>query len=76
MDELKEIGKILITESELNTLQKYNINVDKAASIDEVLLLIDRVINDAYDMSDEEYDELDYVAGNLMERKYYMESKK
>lgn len=76
MDELKEIGKILITESELNTLHKYNIQINKATSIDEVLLLIDQVINNAYDLSDEEYDELDYVAGNLMERKYYMESKK
>ncbi|MDE6284954.1 MAG: hypothetical protein K2M17_04340 [Bacilli bacterium] len=76
MDELKEIGKILITESELSILQKYNIAVSKCASIDEVLVCIDRMLNEAIDLTDEEYDEVDYVANQLMERKYYMETRK
>lgn len=76
MDELKQIGKILIQESEINTLKRYGIIVDKCGSIDEVLFLIDNFLNDAYDLTDEEYEELDYVASNLMERKYYMETKK
>lgn len=76
MDELKQIGKLLIKESELNTLEKYNIIASKCASIDEILYLIDLFLNDAFDLTDEEYEEIDYVATSLMERKYYMETNK
>ena len=73
MDELKEIGKILIKESEINTLLKYDIDVTKCTSVDEVLFLIDKIIDD---LTDEEYEELDYIASSLMERKYYGEVNK
>ena len=74
MDELRKFGKnILINENEANILLKYNIDVTKSNSIDEVLLLVDRVDDD---LTDEEYDEIDYVANNLAERKYYMETNK
>ena len=74
MDELKEYGKnILINDYEKSILLKYNINVLECNSIDEVLLLIDRIIDD---LEDEEYDELDYIAGVIAERKYYMETNK
>lgn len=74
MDELRKFGKnILINENEANILLKYNIDVTKCNSIDEVLLLVDRVDDD---LTDEEYDEIDYVANNLAERKYYMETNK
>ena len=74
MDELKKYRKnILINDYEKSILLKYNIDVTKCASIDEVLLLVDRL---EYDLDDEEYDELDYVANSLAERKYYMETNK
>ena len=74
MDELKKYGKnILINDYEKSILLKYNIAATKCASIDEVLLLVDRVDDN---LSDEEYDELDYVASTLAERKYYMETHK
>lgn len=74
MDELKKYGKnILINDYEKSILLKYNIDATKCASIDEVLLLVDRVDDN---LSDEEYDELDYVASTLAERKYYMETHK
>lgn len=74
MDELRKFGKnILINENEVNILLKYNIDVTKCNSIDEVLLLVNRVDDD---LTDEEYDEIDYVANNLAERKYYMETNK
>lgn len=74
MDELKKYGKnILINDYEKSILLKYNIDVIKCTSIDEVLLLVDRL---EYDLDDEEYDELDYVANSLAERKYYMETNK
>lgn len=68
MDELKEIGKILIKESEIATLLKYDIDVTKCTSVDEVLFLIDKIIDE---LTDEEYEELDYIGKELMERKYY-----
>ena len=71
MDFLKKIGKdIIISENEINTLKKYDIDVLQCNTIDEILLLIDRFIDDA-DVTDEEYDELDYLANILAERKYY-----
>ena len=74
MDELKKYGKnILINDYEKSILLKYNIDPTKCASIDEGLLLLDRVDDN---LSDEEYDELDYVASTLAERKYYMETNK
>lgn len=74
MDELKKFGKnILINDYEARVLLKYNIDVTKCSSIDEVLLLVDRVDED---LTDEEYDELDWVANILAERKYYMETNK
>ena len=77
MDELKKYGKnILINNYELNVLAKCNIDVTKCNSIDEVLLLIDRYLDNEYDLDDEEYDEIDYVASNLSERKYYGEVNK
>ncbi len=74
MDELKKYGtNILINDYEKSILLKYNINVLECNSIDEVLLLIDRIIDD---LEDEEYEELDYIASILAERKYYMETNK
>ena len=74
MDELKKYGtNILINDYEKSILLKYNIDVLKCSSIDEVLLLIDRIIDD---LEDEEYEELDYIASILAERKYYMETNK
>ena len=73
MDELKKIGNILIKDSEINALAKYDIIVSNYSSIDEVLFQIDLIIDD---LTDEEYDELDYIATKLMERKYYMETNK
>ena len=73
-NELKKYGKnILINDYEKSILLKYNINVLECNSIDEVLLLIDRIIDD---LEDEEYDELDYIASVIAERKYYMETNK
>ena len=75
MDELKKYGdNIVINDYEKNVLIKCNIDVSKYKTIQEVLLLIDRYLDDA-DLEDEEYDEIDYVANNLNERLYYMGNK-
>lgn len=75
MDELKKNGdNIVINDYEKNVLIKCNIDVSKCKAMQEVLLLIDRYLDDA-DLEDEEYDEIDYVANNLNERLYYMGNK-
>ncbi len=73
MDELRKINNILIKDSEIRILKKYDINVNNYASIEEILFQIDQIIDD---LEAEEYDELDYLASNLMERKYYGETHK
>ena len=68
MDELKKYGdNIVINDYEISVLSKCNI-------IAEILLLIDRYLDDA-DLEDEEYEEIDFVANNLSERLYYMGNK-
>lgn len=72
MDELKKYGKnIWLNDYELNVLLKCDIDVTSCQTIDEVLLLIDKYLDDAVELLDEDYDEIDYVANNLSERKYY-----
>ena len=75
MNELKKYGEnILINDYEINVLNKCFIDATKCKTMAEVLLLIDRYLDDA-ELEDEEYDEIDYVANNLNERLYYMGNK-
>lgn len=74
MDELKKYGKnILINDYEKSVLLKYDIDVKLCQNIDEVLLLINQIIDELDDL---EYEELDYIASILAERKYYGETNK
>ena len=71
MNSNKKFGEnILINDYKVSVLLKYNIDVTNCNSIDEVLLIVD-IVDD--DLTDEECDELDYVASTLAARKYYME---
>lgn len=73
---LKKISNnVYLDEVELNILNKYDIYVENAKSYDEVLLLIDRVTNEI-EYTDEELEDLDYVANSISERKYYTQVKK
>ena len=74
MDELKKYGKnILINDYEKGVLLKYGIDVKLCQNIDEVLLLISRIIDELDDLN---YEELDYIASILAERKYYGQTNK
>lgn len=75
MDELKKYGEnIYVNDYEISVLNKCNIDVKKCKTLAEVLLLIDRYLDDSF-LDDEEYDEIDFVANNLNERLYYMGNK-
>lgn len=74
MDELKKYGdNIYVNDYEKSVLSKCNIDVNTCKTMAEVLLLIDRYLDDLDD--DEEYEEIDFVANNLSERQYYMGNK-
>jgi hypothetical protein len=73
---LKKVNdNILISDGDISTLKKYNIIVNKYSTIQELLFKIDQILNDE-ELSDEEYDELDYIANNLQERNYYKNTNK
>ena len=73
---LKKISKdIYLDELEINILKKYNIDITNVKSYDEILLLIDRSINEIEYM-DDELDDLDYVSNQISERKYYIKINK
>ena len=75
MDELKKHGdNIVINDYEKNVLIKCNIDVSKCKTMQEVLLLIDRYLDDA-DFEAEESAEIYYVATTLNKRLYYMGNK-
>ncbi len=73
---LKKVNdNILISDGDISTLKKYDIIVNKYSTIQELLFKIDQILNDE-ELSDEEYDELDYIANNLQERNYYKNTNK
>ena len=66
---------LLINEDDINTLKKYDIDVDIFKSINELIYKIeDTIINE--EMDEEEKDELDYIASTLQERNYYLNTNK
>ena len=67
----KTKNNLLISESDINKLKKYDINVDDYKTINELLYKIDEVLNNE-DLDSEEADELDYIASILQERNYYL----
>lgn len=76
MNNFKSLGKnVLLKEDEIEILKKYNIVVNDSATIDEVLFLIDKFCNEEVGLLDDEFLELDIIAANLAERKYYMGNK-
>ena len=56
-------------------INKYGIEIESCHSLSEGLTLINYYLSN-YDFTDEEYEEIDEVAKNLNERKYYGEINK
>lgn len=65
-----EKENIYLTEDERDTLRKYNIDSKGMASVDELLFTIDKMSEDT-DLDEEELDELEYVANEIAQRKWY-----
>ena len=53
---------LLLTDNQVDTLEKYNINAGECKTLTELLYMIDEAGDD---------EELDYLAQDLAERNYY-----
>ncbi len=71
----KTKNNLLINESDIATLKKYNIDVDNYKTIQELLYVINDILNNE-DLSNEEADELEYIEKTLEERNYYLNTNK
>ena len=77
MDDLltKTKHDLLISQNDIETLKKYEIDVNEYITINELIYRIEDIINNE-DLSSEEIDELDYISETLQERNYYMNTNK
>ena len=63
---------ILLTNREIDILNKYKINYKKCNSLKEILFEVEDILNDM-DIVDEE---LDYISSTIAERDYYQNTNK
>lgn len=59
---------LLLTDHQVNTLERYNIDPSKCKSMSELIYLVEQANEGTYD---DEYSELDYLADELSTRNYY-----
>ena len=64
---------LVLTNNEIDVLNKYNIKYKSCSSLKEVLMLIDEKFNDE---EVDNPDELDSVSASIAERDYYQNSNK
>lgn len=76
IDELLiNVNNILISKNDINTLKKYDIDINQYSTINELIFRIEDIINNE-DLSIDELDELDYISETLQERNYYQNTNK
>ncbi len=64
---------LLLTDNQVATLERYGINAGSVKSTEELIYLIEEANKGTWD---DEYSELDYLADELSQRRYYEETKK
>lgn len=60
---------LMLTDNQVNTLGKYNIDPGKCGSMSELLYMIDQI-------DDEDDDELTFLAEQISENNYYQNTRK
>ena len=72
-NELQDIGhNVLLTNKEIDILNRYKINYKKCLSLKEILFEIENVIEDM-DIVEED---LDQISASIAERDYYLNTNK
>lgn len=64
---------LVLTNTEIDTLKRFNIDYLKCSSLKEVLFLIEEACND---VDGEELEQLDYISSTIAERDYYQNTNK
>jgi len=64
---------LLLTDYQVSTLERYNIDPSKCKSMEELIYLVEQANEGTYD---DEYTELDYLADELYTRNYYENTRK
>jgi len=66
---------LLLNSSDIAVLTKYDINCDEFTTIAELTYAINDILNNE-DLTDDEYNDLDYIITKLEERNYYLNTNK
>ncbi len=66
----QKINNLLLTQNQIEILERYNIEYKKCASMNELLYYIDEYLNE------EESDELEKISLEIAETNYYMNTNK
>jgi hypothetical protein len=64
---------LLLTDKQVSTLERYNIDLSSCKSMEELIYKVEEANDGTFD---DEYSELDYLADELSERKYYEQTRK
>ena len=68
---INDINGLLLTNKEIEVLDRYNINYKKCISLKEVIYLIEEMINEEEDST-----ELELISQSISERDYYQNTNK
>jgi len=62
---------LLLTQYEIDVLDKYKINYNNTSSLKEIIYLIEEILNE-----DSSFDDLENISLSISERDYYMNTNK
>lgn len=62
---------LLLTNYEIQVLEKYNINYNSVSSLKEIIFLVEDILSD-----DSTLDDLENISQSIAERDYYMNTNK
>lgn len=66
----KNIGNLVLNDSQIEILKKHNISIDKFKSNHELIYYLEDILNNTYD------EELEYVSSELADMYYYSDVNK
>ena len=67
---LNDINGLLLTNKEIEILDKYNIDYNSCVSLKEVIYRIEDILDE------EEFDDLELISESISERDYYLNTNK
>ena len=68
---LNDVNGLLLTNKEIEVLNRYNIDYKKCVSLKEVIYLIEDIIED-----EDDSDDLELISQSISERDYYLNTNK